>query len=125
MPRCNVSYRLIGGRVSQCQASLTFSHLTMEGACYICLRLHEYSRNPLSWWQLTLILTLFFWEGIVTDLWATCEPQSGLLTVSAKAIDQPPSHHLPSPPPSATPQTFLWQLCSVASVLSWVLTVVH
>lgn len=38
VPRCNVSYRLIGGRVSQCQAPLTFSRLTMEGTCRIALR---------------------------------------------------------------------------------------
>lgn len=42
----------------------------------------------------------FFWEGIETDLWATCKPQPGLLTVSATAID-----HRPIPPP-----------CSVASL---------
>ena len=45
MLRCNVSYRLIGGRVSLRRAPLTFSHLTMEGTCYICLRPCGCARN--------------------------------------------------------------------------------
>lgn len=34
--------------MSLCQAPLTFSHLTMEGTCYICLRLCGCARNSSS-----------------------------------------------------------------------------
>lgn len=60
MSRCNVSNRLIGGRVSQCQAPLTFSHLTMEGTCYICLRQRGCARNSSSQQQLCLLLLPLF-----------------------------------------------------------------
>lgn len=68
VPRCNVSYRLIGGRVSPYRAPLTFSRLTVEVTCYICLRLPGCAGNSSSQRRLVPLPHPSFWEGTVTDL---------------------------------------------------------
>lgn len=90
MLRCNVSYRLIGGRVSRCRAPLTFSHLTTKGTCYICLRPHVRARNSSSRRPLAPPSACFL--GRHRNGSRSASAAARLLTVSAKTID-----HLPPP----------------------------